>query len=112
MNTKNQYTIHTAPGCSIDTISSQIPSSLASYIGSKDCNAGDGHNGCAFFDLDTTSYGEGFNNAGGGVFAMLWESNIIKIWRFPPNKVPSDLKEQAPNPGSWDNTYLRGKLGG
>ncbi len=108
MNTKNQYTIHTTPGCSIDTSSSK----LASNIGSKDCNAGDGHNGCAFFDPDTNSYGEGLNNAGGGVFVMLWESNAIKIWRFPPNNVPSDLKNQVPNPDSWDDSYLRGQLGG
>ena len=108
MNTKNQYTIHTAPGCSIDTSAPLLAQGLRSNIGGKDCSAEHGHGGCSFFDSDDDSYGHGLNKAGGGVFVMQWESSGIKIWRFPPDHVPNDLKRQEPNPDSWSNSFLRG----
>jgi len=109
-NTKNQYTMHTSSGCSIDP--STLPNGLPSHVGKDtNCNSGGGHNGCPFFDPDTISYGAGLNNAGGGVFVVLWDSDVIKIWRFPPKEVPSDLKNQVPDPDSWDDSYLRAQLG-
>ncbi|KAF8329333.1 concanavalin A-like lectin/glucanase domain-containing protein [Cantharellus anzutake] len=106
--TRNQYTLHTGPGCAIDTSPSVLSEALIGNVGNKQCGSTkDSNEGCAFRDSEDTSYGTGLKNAGGGVFAMLWDSHAIRIWRFTPDNVPSDLKSQTPNPNSWDKKFLR-----
>lgn len=66
------------------------------------CESGEGHNaGCAFSDPDARSFGTGFNKAGGGVFAHLWDKNGVKMWRFSRDEIPADIKSGNPNPSSW-----------
>jgi hypothetical protein len=48
---------------------------------------------------DVTSYGDGFNDCGGGVYAMEWDDKFIKIWHF--EKAPGDIAAKKPNPESW-----------
>jgi len=104
----NQMTLHTAPGCTID---SALANPKVSTILSTNCDATVNFNaGCAFLDSDTSSYGANLNAAGGGVFAMLWADDGISIWFFPRSKVPSDLKNlktksatsgATANPSAW-----------
>lgn len=57
--------------------------------------------GCAFLDKSEESYGEGFNNVGGGVYAHLWNEKGITVWRFSRNNIPQDITNKTPNPSSW-----------
>jgi hypothetical protein len=51
-------------------------------LGTKCGSSGSDNAGCAFKDTDNRSYGKGFNNAGGGVYAHLWDDGGIKMWHF------------------------------
>lgn len=44
--------------------------------------------GCGIKDF---TYGEGFNQGGGGVYAMEWTSDGISVWFFPRRHIPRDL---------------------
>ncbi|KAK6371986.1 hypothetical protein LTR64_003899 [Lithohypha guttulata] len=57
--------------------------------------------GCGVSDPRTTSFGKGFNQAGGGVYAMQWTSESILIWYWPRAEVPEDVDNKKPDPGSW-----------
>lgn len=48
------------------------------------------------------SFGYGFNNAEGGVFALLWDnSSGMSMWHFARADIPADLIAQTPNPSTW-----------
>lgn len=47
------------------------------------------------------SQGDGFNAAGGGIYATEWTSNGISIWFFPRNGIPADLVSGTPSPTGW-----------
>ena len=57
--------------------------------------------GCGISSNITTSYGDGFNAAGGGVYATEWANNYISIWHFPRANIPSDIANGAPDPTTW-----------
>lgn len=63
--TFNQYTLHTAPGCTRNTAKSGT-----GVGGGTNCYAYGGTDGCTVYDYDRSSYGAGFNSAGGGVYAV------------------------------------------
>jgi len=96
----NQYTLHTGTSCALplDGKNLDATSNLISY----DCHTYPTDNrGCAFLSPDARSYGAGFNAAGGGVVAHEWNSDHVRIWQFPRNEIPNDIKTQTPNPTSW-----------
>ena len=37
------------------------------------------------------SFGFTFNQANGGVYAMNWDTNGMKVWFFPRSNIPQDL---------------------
>ncbi|CEQ39518.1 SPOSA6832_01060, partial [Sporobolomyces salmonicolor] len=96
--TFNQYTLHTAAGCVRNTAT---PMTGDTQWASADCYAYSGSSGCTVFDYDPTSYGAGFNAAGGGVFALQFAETGISIWRWPRSSIPSDVKNGAPRPKTW-----------
>ena len=59
------------------------------------------NSGCSVTDPSFQSYGEGFNAAGGGVFAHTWTNNGIHIWHFPRNNIPQDITAKNPDPTQW-----------
>ncbi|KAF9524068.1 concanavalin A-like lectin/glucanase domain-containing protein [Crepidotus variabilis] len=100
--TNNQATIHTDVGC---TLASKSPTSLAisgSLVAGTNCAANEtGNQGCGIRAATSNSFGAGFNSAGGGVYAMKWDSTGIAIYFFPRNSIPDDINNEAPNPDSW-----------
>lgn len=60
-----------------------------------------GNTGCSIDSTNTASYGTGFNNNGGGVYATEWTSSYIRHWFFPRNAIPSDITSGTPNPSGW-----------
>ena len=97
-NSKNQIALHSSPGCDV-TVGQY--GQTGSSGPSNDCGAGGGIDGCTVHASSSTSYGTGFNNAGGGVFALEWASDSIKLWQWSKGQVPSDVTTGAPNPTGW-----------
>jgi hypothetical protein len=95
---QNQITIHTKPGC-VPQVGSE--GQTGAITANADCGAGGGGVGCGVFNTRPTSWGNGFNAAGGGVYAMLWTSSSIKVWQFQQGQIPSDISNGAPWPESW-----------
>ncbi|KAF2199035.1 hypothetical protein GQ43DRAFT_474013 [Delitschia confertaspora ATCC 74209] len=98
LNTDNQVTLHTSPGCVPSVGSGGM---TGTPIGEADCGAGGGYNGCGVASHNGASYGTGFNANGGGVYATLWTSSGIKVWYFASANVPSDIRSGNPNPNGW-----------
>src|SRR5438270_2467164 len=64
--------------------------------------AGQANNaGCGGYSGLSTSYGDGFNNGGGGVYAMDWRRNGIRVWQFPRSNIPADIKSGKPTTANW-----------
>ncbi|KAI9646866.1 hypothetical protein NHQ30_004866 [Ciborinia camelliae] len=93
----DSITLHTGPGCVINTAGSQPGTTLSD----PNCNANSGYNGCGVTTSNTNSYGNGFNNVGGGVYAMQWESSGIYVWFWPRGSIPADITAGAPVTGNW-----------
>ncbi|KAF9047070.1 hypothetical protein BDZ89DRAFT_25084 [Hymenopellis radicata] len=94
----NQYTYHTGPGCTLDD-----SVKMTANILNTECTVGGGNNrGCGMTDQSGASYGESFNQGGGGVFAQLRDSEGIRIWFFPRDSIPEDITSNAPQPSTWD----------
>ncbi|KAH9951206.1 concanavalin A-like lectin/glucanase domain-containing protein [Amylocystis lapponica] len=97
LNKNNQITLHSGPDCSLSSIEQ-----TTSNVINKLCTSEQGNDaGCAFSLPNATSFGEGFNNAGGGVYAMLWDSTGMKFWFFSRPDVPADITNTNPDPTSW-----------
>lgn len=47
------------------------------------------------------SFGTGFNNGGGGIYALLLDTTGIRVWFLPRNKITSDITSGKPNPSLW-----------
>jgi len=100
----NQMTLHTADGCSLGTQGQngvQNAVFTGKVVNTVCASSGSNNAGCAVIDASQSSYGKALNAAAGGVFAMLWNDDGIKIWRFERDSVPDDLTNQNPNPASW-----------
>lgn len=66
--------------------------------------------GCGIIAQEGTA-GEGINRAGGGVFAMQWNSDGFRAWFFNHGKVPKDLVDGNPQPDKWILPYSRFDFG-
>lgn len=128
-NQYNQMTLHTSPGCSLDTAKSLADGVvLAANVNpiqvftgtvlASDCDASVNSNaGCGVLDSDTRSYGAGLNSSGGGVYATLWNDDGVRICGcleirsadsaqtlvgfFPRDSIPADITGKSPDPSSW-----------
>ncbi|BGP55769.1 hypothetical protein JCM8202v2_003376 [Rhodotorula sphaerocarpa] len=93
----NQMTLHTEANCTrsgVQTGNTQWASpNCYAYSG--------GDNGCTVYDYDPTSYGAGFNAAGGGVFALQIAETGVAIWRWQRSQIPHDVQAGAPRPYTW-----------
>lgn len=94
----NIITLHTSPGCTIDNTGT----TASTVLNGPDCNLG-----CSQITSDPVSYGNGFNQNGGGVYALEWTSSHISVWFFSRRHVPLDITNQEPNPSSWDQPAAR-----
>ncbi|RDL39358.1 Mixed-linked glucanase [Venustampulla echinocandica] len=93
----NSITLHTSAGCTINIGGSQGGTNL----NDANCNSNNGYNGCGVTTTVPNAYGDGFNNNGGGVYAMQWESSGIYVWFFPRNNIPADIRSGNPVTGNW-----------
>ncbi|KFY45592.1 hypothetical protein V495_02903 [Pseudogymnoascus sp. VKM F-4514 (FW-929)] len=97
LQTTDSMTLHTSAGCVVDNQGS-LPGTTTLET---NCNANSGFNGCSVSTSDPRGFGTGFNAAGGGVYAMQWESSGVYIWFFPRGSVPADINSGAPKTQNW-----------
>ncbi|PWY79323.1 glycoside hydrolase [Aspergillus heteromorphus CBS 117.55] len=60
--------------------------------------------GCDANDPRPTSFETAFNNNGGGVYAMEWKPDWMRVWCFPGNDMPSGTSGPlgpSPDPNTW-----------
>jgi hypothetical protein len=93
-------TLHTGEGCSISRSSDMLGS-----VSTDNCDVnapGQGNNeGCQITAQDSRSYGKGFNDNNGGVYATEITSSFINIFFFPRGSIPSDISGASPDPSGW-----------
>ncbi|KAB5518842.1 hypothetical protein GE09DRAFT_1155531 [Coniochaeta sp. 2T2.1] len=96
---KNIMAGHTKEGCTLP------PTGFTGSQGNTDCTSpgNNGNIGCGYVapSSDDFSYGDGFNAIGGGVYALEWTDEAIKIWNFPRTAIPADITNKQPDPSSW-----------
>lgn len=98
-NTKNVMSLHTNETCIIQGNSTSMTGDLEN----TNCAYYPDYNvGCGVSDPRPTSFGVGFNSAGGGAYAMQWTSEYIRIWQWSRKDVPADVNSKRPDPSSWD----------
>ncbi|KAJ7154734.1 glycoside hydrolase family 16 protein [Mycena filopes] len=104
---QNIYSIHTGSGCSIpsSSVSSMTQVKIVSTEG-DDCDATVNPAACGFSDKSAATFGPGFNAAGGGVYALQFDTSGIKMWFFQAGKVPSDISSKDPNPANWGSPRM------
>ena len=51
--------------------------------------------------FSAASYGINFNNNQGGVYATWIDTNALKIYWWPRNKIPADITAGKPDPSKW-----------
>ncbi|KAI0059352.1 2 beta-glucanase [Artomyces pyxidatus] len=99
----NTSTLHTSagnthaslvlPGCTMPASRTETGTPT-----NNDCNAADDNNaGCGVQTSGGNNYGPGFNNNGGGWYAMERTSSFVKVWFWARNdgSVPSDVQSGA-----------------
>jgi hypothetical protein len=92
----NQMTLHTTSGCSMGVKREQTGDALQ-----NSCDHDENENaGCGVKDK-SDSFGEAFNGNGGGVMAVEWRDEGIRMWQFPRDTVPGDITSKQPNPAVW-----------
>ena len=95
----NDMTLHTGPGCSISNTNKMTQGST---VASTSCVSGGSNNkGCQITTDQQNTYGDGFNNAGGGTYATEWTSSGISIYFWSADSAPSDVTNGSPDPSSW-----------
>ncbi|PAV15039.1 glycoside hydrolase family 16 [Pyrrhoderma noxium] len=99
-NTRNTMTLHTEPGC-VQRNAIQT----SKLVNSTDCSyLLNGNQGCSVTDHETSSYGEAFHKAGGGLFVTEFAEKGISIWFFNRSSIPSELS--AEDLSSFDTSNL------
>ncbi|TFK48559.1 glycoside hydrolase family 16 protein [Heliocybe sulcata] len=93
----NQMTLHTSDDCTLNTNTAFSGHTL----GTQCASSGNDNAGCGIQDTNDNSYGHGFNQIAGGVFAHLWDDSGISVWHFARGSVPGDIAAQNPDPSSW-----------
>ncbi|CDO68761.1 Glycoside Hydrolase Family 16 protein [Trametes cinnabarina] len=97
--TSDQMTLHANPGC----VQAPNPVQLGKTAGA-DCSAGvNSSNGCTVLETQPNSYGEGFNDNGGGVWAAQFDVLGIFVWFWNRSTIPADVSSgsNTVNPSTW-----------
>lgn len=100
----NLISAHTSEGC---TQHGSLGGQYSGFQRNTDCYVGDYNIGCGFDPPISAygTYGDGFNAQDGGVYAMLWDDEYIKIWHFARGLIPADIEAREPEPEGWGLPY-------
>ncbi|KAH9989997.1 glycoside hydrolase family 16 protein [Xylariaceae sp. FL0662B] len=92
----NQMTLHTTDNCAMD-----VKRLMSGEVLEKNClNSTNNNAGCGVSGPDA-SYGAAYNDAQGGIMAMEWRDEGIRMWQFGRDAIPTDITARNPDPSSW-----------
>lgn len=86
----NEIVMHTAGTCSI------TDTGMTGAVNATGCGEDLGTVGCVI-EGQQGSYGTSFNKQGGGIYAMQWTEQFVKIWFFPRASIPTSITQGAPD---------------
>lgn len=92
-NNFNKMVLHTDTDCKTDGKGQTGTQSL------YDCalDSASGTSGCDVNAKESTTFGTDFNSIGGGVYAMEWTSESVKMWFFPRGSIPKSITADKPD---------------
>lgn len=108
-----QSTLHSTAGCTMSGVKREESGTAlqGDCLNSTNANAGCGVQG------PVSSFGEAFNNANGGAYALEWRPEGIRVWFWPRATMPADVtaalanttaapaflrkRAAAPDPSTW-----------
>jgi hypothetical protein len=99
----NSFILHTSMNCNMYN----VKQSMTGNTGYSNCTLHPANQpantGCSINVPGTNNYGSGFNQNGGGIYALLWQTTGIQIFFFPRNAIPSNLQNSGntPTPETW-----------
>ncbi|KAG1739023.1 glycoside hydrolase family 16 protein [Suillus lakei] len=99
----NQMTLHSGTNQTCTNEKTNSTNQFTGQIMGTNCYSTEhADSGCGIEDTDTRSFAYGFNNAEGGVFALLWDISAgMSMWHFARTDIPEDLIAQTPKPSTW-----------
>lgn len=95
----NQITLHSSEGCSMKSVKrKQSGDTIGTTCVSS--SSENGNDGCGVKD-DGFTFGPSFNAKRGGVIAMEWRNEGIRMWDWWRGSVPADITAGTPDPSTW-----------
>ncbi|KAF6821521.1 mixed-linked glucanase [Colletotrichum sojae] len=98
--TKNIISGHTTAGCRLPDAPEANGEPLL-----RDCESPGSNNnaGCNYLPPSSHqhTYGDSFNAVGGGVYALEWTSEAIRVWHWSRQNIPADILCKKPDPSTW-----------
>ncbi|KAM3469054.1 hypothetical protein MY5147_007353 [Beauveria neobassiana] len=93
----NLMSLHSAKGCSMGGKRKMTGKAL-----DKSCYVKDNNNaGCGVRDGAKASFGQAWNEKQGGVMAVEWRDDGIRMWQFARDSIPADVTGKNPTPDAW-----------
>jgi len=120
VNVNDATTLHTSNGC--DQSHTPTDSFTGKWGTGSQNNPADNcyisapdqwsNQGCGIVPSQANTYGTGFNNAKGGVYAHLWDPAVgIQAWFWTRSAIPADISGGKPNPANWGKPYANFMFG-
>ncbi|KAL4754391.1 endo-1,3(4)-beta-glucanase xgeA [Aspergillus terricola var. indicus] len=91
----NKIVLHTSDTCDVGG-----GYEMTGNMTSSECGEASGTIGCVVQGQQGSS-GDPFNEQGGGVYAMEWQEEHLKIWYFPRSSIPASLTAGTPDVSSF-----------
>ncbi|KAL5044609.1 concanavalin A-like lectin/glucanase domain-containing protein [Aspergillus fruticulosus] len=91
----NEIVLHTSGTCDVGG-----DYNMTGTMTSSECGEASGTIGCVVKGQQGSS-GDPFNEQGGGVYAMEWQEEYLKIWYFPRSSIPESLTAGTPDTSSF-----------
>ncbi|KAJ5129944.1 uncharacterized protein N7515_005983 [Penicillium bovifimosum] len=86
----NEIVMHTAGTCSL------TDTDMTGVVNATGCGTDLGTVGCVI-EGQQGSYGTSFNKQQGGVYALEWTADFLKIWYFPRHAIPPSITGGKPD---------------
>ncbi|KAK0611710.1 beta-glucanase [Immersiella caudata] len=100
----NSAVLHTSPSCRMDgkrNMTGAIANVFGSNTPTTDCDSRLHNNAGCGVSSGAETFGPAFSAAGGGITAVEWRNEGIRIWQFPRAAIPADIQSGAPDPSIW-----------
>ncbi|BDD61011.1 hypothetical protein MPDQ_005838 [Monascus purpureus] len=96
----DEIVAHTGGECTLTN------TGMTGQVTASDCSLQGGTSGCTA-NAGPGSYGNSFNENQGGVYAIEWTSDFIKIWIFPRSSIPESITSGNPDVSTFGTPVFR-----